>query len=161
MIIIINGILGVGKSSTAQMLAERLVNSHYIQGDDHSEFEGFDPRNKQHIYRVLASVASEVDVLHDKSNIIVDYIFEDQEQLDYFTALLDVGQRYSHFYLYCDEIENQQRVLTRSREDIDWELKRIVELRRIMDKNWDVDSIIIDTTARSIEDVVEEVLTNL
>lgn len=161
MIIIVNGILGVGKSSTAQSLAECLENSVYIQGDDYSEFEEFDPRNRQHLVRVLSDIARHVNSLSNTSNIIVDYIFEDQEQLDYFLSSLHANRDYRHFYLYCNESEHRERILNRNREDIAWELERIVELRHIMNKSWKMNCTIIDTSSRSIDSVVSEMLTKL
>jgi cytidylate kinase len=160
MIIIVNGILGVGKSSTAQSLAERLENSVYLQGDDYSEFEEFDPRNKWHIFRVLSDIANEVNVLSATSNIIVDYIFEDQEQLDHFVSSVIAAHDYRHFYLHCNGSEHRERILSRNREDVSWELERIIELRQIMEKDRS-NCILIDTSSRSIDSIVNEMVTKL
>lgn len=161
MIIIINGILGVGKSSTAQSLAGRLENSVYVQGDDYSEFEEFDPRNKQHLFRVFSDIARHVNSLSSTSNIIVDYIFEDKEQLDHFLSSINTNHDHRHFYLHCNESEHRERIRNRNREDITWELERIVELGQIMDQSWKMNCIIIDTSSRSIDSVVSEMLTKL
>lgn len=160
MIIIVNGILGVGKSSTAQRLAERVENSVYLQGDDYSEFEGFDPRNKQHIFRVLSDIANEVNRLSGNSNIIVDYIFEDEQQLGHFLSSLRADHHHRHFYLHCNESEHRQRVRNRNRDDVAWELERIVELRQIMGKDRN-NCILIDTSSRSIDSVVDEIVMKL
>jgi broad-specificity NMP kinase len=161
MIIIVNGILGVGKSTTAQLLTERLENSVYLQGDDYSEFEEFNPRNKQHVYKVLSDIARHINSLSNTSNIIIDYIFEDQEQLDHFLSSLDANHVHRHFYLQCNELEHRERILNRNREDVAWELERIVELRQIMGKSWNGNCRIIGTSSRSIDSVVSEILTKL
>lgn len=163
MIIIVNGILGVGKSSTAQSLAERLENSVYIQGDDYSEFEEFDPRNKQHLFRVFFDIARHVNSLSSTSNIIVDYIFEDQEQLDHFLLWLSENHSLIHFYIYCDKVEHVQRARQRNREDLGWELQRIEELRTIMSESWIKNNnvVCLDTTSKPIDIVVAEIICNL
>jgi dephospho-CoA kinase len=163
MIIIVNGILGVGKSSTARMLAERIENSVYIQGDDHSEFEGFNPHHRQHIYTVLSGIASEVNALHHKSNIIVDYIFEDQGQLDHFISSLNKNHGLTHLYIHCDEVEHIERVKRRNREDLEWELHRIIELRTVMHKSWigNKKVVSLNTSNKPIGVVVSEIIGHL
>lgn len=163
MIIIVNGILGVGKSSTAQSLAEHLENSVYLQGDDYSEFEEFDPTNKRHIYKVLSDIAHQVNSLSDKSNIVIDYIFEDQEQVNHFLSSLNKNLRHIHFYIHCDEIEHVERVKQRNREDLGWELQRIIELRAIMDGSWigNNNVVSLNTTSKPTAIVVSEIISIL
>lgn len=162
MIIIVNGILGVGKSSTAQSLAERLENSVYLQGDDYSEFEEFDPRSIEHLLRVIGDIATEANALSIERYIIVDYIFEDKLQLNHFVSSLHASHDYRHFYLQCNESEHRQRILNRNRDDLTWELERIVELRQTMEESWWMGNCtIIDTSSKSIDSVVDEMVAKL
>ena len=134
MIIIINGSLGVGKSSVAEQLHYKFDKSVHLDGDcigDVQPFKIYDEARLDHLYRTMELLIG----FHQKNgyhNFVINYVFESPESLQELLDLLRPLDPSIHCYwLTCDEEEQAKRIRNRSREDLQWELRRFVELRRI------------------------------
>jgi hypothetical protein len=134
MIIIINGSLGVGKSSVAEALHLKFDKSVSLDGDyigDVHPFEIYDDTRIDHLYRTLELLIG----FHQKngySNFVINYVFESPGSLQALLDLLHPLDPAIHTYwLTCREGEQAKRIRARGRDDIAWELSRFVELQRI------------------------------
>jgi chloramphenicol 3-O-phosphotransferase len=134
MIIIVNGSLGVGKSSVGDQLHYKFERSVHLDGDyigDVHPFEIYDRVRIDHLYRTLELLIR----FHRKNgyhNFVINYVFESPESLQALLDLLRPLDANIHVYwLTCDEQEQARRIHGRSREELDWELQRFVELQRI------------------------------
>jgi chloramphenicol 3-O-phosphotransferase len=134
MIIIINGSLGVGKTSVAEQLHYRFDRSVHLDGDclgDVHPFEIYDTARIKHLYRTLELLIG----FHQENgyhHFVINYVFEAPESLQELLELLRPLDPSIHVYwLTCDEEEQARRIRARGREELVWELNRFVELQRI------------------------------
>ena len=137
MIIIINGSLGVGKSSVAEQLHWKFDKSVHLDGDfigDVHPFEIYDNARIGHLYRTLELLIG----FHQKNgyhNFVINYVFESHESLQELLNLLQPLDSTIHTYwLICSEEEQAKRIRARQRAEIEWELSRFAELQRIQAK---------------------------
>jgi chloramphenicol 3-O-phosphotransferase len=134
MIIIINGSLGVGKSSVAEELHWKFDKSVYLDGDalgDVHPFEIYDPARIDHLYHTLELLVG-FHQKHGYPNFVINYVFESPASLQALLDLLRPLERDIHTYwLTCEEQEQARRIRGRQRSDLEWELNRFVELRQI------------------------------
>lgn len=157
MIIIINGSLGVGKSSVAEQLHWKFNKSVNLDGDhigDVHPFEIYDDARISHLYRTLEHLIS----FHQENgyhNFVINYVFESSESLQELLELLHPLDTSIHTYwLICDLKEQEKRIRIRQRDQIEWELKRFIELQQIQSKAAQQGFIgkKIDTTDLTIEE---------
>lgn len=160
MIIIINGSLGVGKSSVADQLRYKFDKSIHLDGDhigDVHPFRIYDEARVDHLYRTMELLVG----FHQKNgyhNFVINYVFETPKSLQELLDLLRPLDPSIHCYwLTCDQEEQAQRIQNRSREDLEWELGRFVELRRIQQEASQHGFIgkEVDTTGLSPEDIAQ------
>ena len=134
MIIIINGSLGVGKSSVSEELHYKFVKSVYLDGDYIGyvhPFEIYDSARVDHLYRTIALLVG----FHQQNgyqHFVINYVFESANSLQ---ALLDqltpLEPSIHTFWLTCAQDEQADRIRGRGQDQVDWELARFVELNRI------------------------------
>lgn len=134
MIIIINGSLGVGKSSVAEQLHWKFDRSVHLDGDaigDVHPFEIYDNARIAHLYRTLELLVG----FHQENgydNFVINYVFESPESLgDLLDLLRPLDSSIHVYWLTCNEQEQARRIRARSRDQLEWELDRFVELQRI------------------------------
>jgi len=137
MIIIINGSLGVGKSSVAEQLHWKFDKSVHLDGDyigDVHPFEIYDDARISHLYRTFELLIS----FHQKNgyhNFVINYVFESPESLQELLNLLrPLDASIYTYWLICNEEEQAKRIQGRQRDAMEWELSRFVELQRIQAK---------------------------
>ena len=137
MIIIINGSLGVGKSSVAEELHWKFDKSVHLDGDyigDVHPFEIYDEVRLDHLYRTLALLIG----FHQQNgyhSFVINYVFESPDSLQTLMDLLRPLDPSIHTYwLTCDEEEQAKRIHGRMRQSLKWELRRFVELQSIQAK---------------------------
>ena len=166
MIIIINGSLGVGKSSVAEELHYKFDKSVHLDGDyigDVHPFEIYDDARISHLYRTLALLIG----FHQKNgyhNFVINYVFESPQSLQELLSLLRPLDPSIHTYwLTCDEEEQARRIRNRSREELQWELNRFVELQRIQKQAAHHGSIgkEVDTTQLTPKEAAEVIWRNI
>lgn len=137
MIIIINGSLGVGKTSVADELHWKFDKSIHLDGDaigDVHPFEIYSTERIDHLYRTL-ELLIRFHQEHGYHNFVVNYVFESPDSLQDLLNLLQPLDTSIHVYwLTCNEQEQARRIRERQRGNIDWELSRSAELRHIQAK---------------------------
>ena len=162
MIIIINGSLGVGKSSVTRELHWKFDKSVYLDGDhigDVHPFEIYDDARIDHLYRTLALLVN----FHQKNgygNFVINYVFESPESLGDLLDLLRPLDASIHVYwLTCNEREQARRIRARSRDQLGWELDRFVELQHIQARAAQAGfiGVEVDTSKLSAVEVAEKI----
>ena len=166
MIIIINGSLGVGKSSVAEELHWKFEKSVYLDGDSLGAvhpFEIYDEARLDQLYRTLELLVG----FHQKNgydHFVINYVFELPASLQ---ALLDLLQPLDPaihtYWLTCDGQEQARRIQGRRNDNLAWELQRFVELQKIqaaaarqgfIGKEVDTTSL---TAAQTAEEIWEDI----
>jgi len=134
MIIIINGSLGVGKSSVSEELHWKFDKSVYLDGDHIGyvhPFEIYDDARIDHLYRTLALLIG----FHQENgypNFVINYVFESADALkDLTDRLHSLDPVVYTYWLTCEEQEQARRIQGRQRDQLDWEMRRFLELRQI------------------------------
>lgn len=134
MIIIINGSLGVGKSSTGDELIRKFDKAIHLDADyigNVHPFEIYDPARLDHLYRSLALLIG-FHQANGYQHFVINYVFESADTLQ---ALLDLlyplDQAIHTYWLTCDPQEQARRIRGRKNDPLEWELKRAVELQTI------------------------------
>lgn len=162
MIIIINGSVGVGKSSVAEELHWKFDKSVCLDGDyigNVNPFEIYDEARIDHLYRTLELLIGfhQQNGYHD---FVINYVFESPDSLQDLLDLLHPLDSSIHTYwLICDEKEQAKRIRNRQRHDLEWELSRFVELQRIQTKaaQQGFIGIEMDTTGLTSAEVSQEI----
>ena len=162
MIIIINGSLGVGKSSVADELHLKFDKSVHLDGDyigDVHPYEIYDQARIDHLYRTLELLIG----FHQQNgyrDFVINYVFESPDSLQALLDLLRPLDPSIHTYwLTCDEKEQARRIQDRQRNELEWELSRFAELQQIQAKAAQQGFIgkEVDTTSLTSADVAEEI----
>jgi broad-specificity NMP kinase len=162
MIIIINGSLGVGKSSVADQLHYKFDKSVHLDGDyiaDVHPFQIYDEARISHLYRTLELLIG----FHQKNgyhNFVINYVFESSQSLqELLDLLLPLDSAIYAYWLTCQEEEQAKRIQNRKRDKLEWELSRFMELQRIQAKAAQRGFIgkEIDTTQLTSTQVAEEI----
>jgi gluconate kinase len=134
LIIIINGSLGVGKSTTAEELHWKFDKSVCLDGDaigNVNPFAIYDDDRIDHLYRTLEFLI-EFHQKHGYHNFVINYVFESASSLQDLVDLLRPLDSSIHTYwLTCDKDEQAKRIEGRKRDDLGWELSRFIELQQI------------------------------
>lgn len=162
MIIIINGSLGVGKTSVASQLHYKFAKAVHLDGDsigDVQPFEIYDDVRIQHLYQTLELLIG-FHQKHGYQNFVINYVFETSESLQSLIDLLHPLDSSIHTYwLTCDPEEQARRIRNRKRDDLDWELQRFIELQHIQTQAAQQGFIgkHVDTTGLTITEVAERI----
>jgi len=162
MIIVINGSLGVGKSSVAEQLHRKFDRSVHLDGDhigDVHPFEIYDGERISYLYRTLELLIG----FHQQNgyhNFVINYIFESPKSLQELLNLIRPLDPFIHTYwLTCSAKEQARRIQKRQRDDLEWELNRFVELQQIQAESARKGFIgkKVDTTKMTSIEVAEEI----
>lgn len=136
MIIILNGSIGVGKTSVSWKLNELLQPSIMLDGDyigAVSPFEIYDEKRTEYLYQTMAHLIA-FHLENGYEHFIINYVFENQKELDALIQKLEnLELKVFCFWLTCNEKEQRQRILNRNNDQVEWELKRGVELNQILE----------------------------
>jgi broad-specificity NMP kinase len=137
MIIIINGSLGVGKTTTAEELHWKFDRSICLDGDaigNVNPFEIYDDARIEHLYQTI-ELLIEFHQKHGYHNFVINYVFESASSLqDLVDHLQPLDSSIHTYWLTCDKDEQAKRIEGRKRNDLKWELSRFVELQQIQRK---------------------------
>ena len=162
MIIVINGSLGVGKSSVAEQLHYKFDKSVCLDGDrlgDVHPFEIYDDARIEHLYHTL-ELLIDFHQKYDYRNFVINYVFESPASLQQLIDLLSPLDPIIHVYwLTCEEEEQAKRIQLRKRDEVEWELKRFVELQHIQAAaaRQGFIGVEVDTTHLSVEQVADKI----
>jgi chloramphenicol 3-O-phosphotransferase len=134
MIIIINGSLGVGKTSVGEQLQLKFDKAVHLDGDaigDVHPYEIYNEARISHLYHTLELLIG----FHQKNgyrNFVINYVFESPESLQELLDLLrSLDPTIQTYWLTCSQEEQARRIRERQREDLEWELGRFVALQKI------------------------------
>ncbi len=162
MIIIINGSLGVGKTSVADQIMWKFDKAIHLDGDaigNVHPFEIYNPARIENLYRALELLVR----FHRQigyHNVVINYVFESPGSLQNLLDLLRPLDSSIHIYwLTCEAGEQSRRIQSRRRPDLDWELNRFIELQRIQRQAAQRGflGIEVDTTGLALPEVADKI----
>ncbi len=160
MIIIINGSVGVGKTSISWDLQKKFNKSIMLDGDYIGAvypFEIYDNKRIEYLYETFSHLIK-FHYSNGYSNFIINYVFESEKSLISLTERLKkiIPEIYC-FWLTCSNEVQEKRIKKRNTEGASWELKRFIELNNIQKLASEKGFIgnKIDTSLSSIEEITE------
>ena len=157
MIVIINGSLGVGKTTVADHLYQKFDKSVHLDGDTIADVHPrdiYDDARVDHLYRTIELLIG-FHHQYGYHNFVINYVFETPGSLEQLMALLRPLDADIHvFWLTCDKNTQAKRIQGRNRSQIDWELNRFLELQQIQARGAEQGFIgkQIDTTQMTSEE---------
>ena len=161
-LILLNGPLGVGKSSVAEVLVERMrpaVNLDIDHAFDVRPFHLDDPDQIAHGVETLAMLI-EHHLAYGYRNFVANWVFESPQTLAQLKKrLASLVTPVLAYRLHCPLHELSRRVSLRGRPQIEWELRRARALHSILEHRslrYDL-GLAIDTSDRSIDEVVQAI----
>ena len=172
MIIIINGPLGIGKTSVTEELLYHFEHAVMLDGDHIGAvvpFDIYDPGRIEYLYQTIQHLVA-WHVAHGYRDFVIDYVFEEPESLARLRQLLsESSDEIYAFRLVCAEAEMEQRIHRRAQAsgsagaDLDWELQRfrqLLEIQNAATQRGDL-GFVIDTTHLSVQGVAEAIWSNV
>ena len=130
MIVIINGVLGAGKSQTAWCLLDRFDRAAVLDVDYLVALRPFsihDPKDIAYGYDTLCAVARHHHE-HGFRDLIVNWVFESAEELSALRRrLAEISSPVLTYRLVCDPDAIARRIRQRNTPDLEWELGRFRE----------------------------------
>ncbi|MFW6287203.1 MAG: AAA family ATPase [bacterium] len=166
MIIVINGSVGVGKSTISWGLLERFEKAVMLDGDYIGAvhpFEIYDQERIEYLYKTITHLVK-FHMSNGYNDFVLNYVFENHKELARLTAMLEeAGQEVRSFLLTCSDEEQRKRILKRSNgritDQVEWELNRFLELNKILAKA-QADGFIgreINTTGKDIQEIIDKI----
>lgn len=172
MIILINGAFGAGKTTTANILVERVENSIVFDPEEVGFMvrkitegvrygkEDTDDFQDIEIWKILVvNVARELKEKYRKNLIIPMTIYKENNFNYIVKGLVEIDKRFHHFYLNGTYSTIQSRLIKRGDRIGGWTFKRIEPCLEALSNNRFVKHIYID--GKNKEEVVEEILMNI
>lgn len=166
MIVVLNGSVGVGKTSVAWALHACLEPSVMLDGDylgAVNPFDLYDARRVTYLYDTLVHVIA-FHQAHAYKHFVLNYVFETPESLKELTDKLAALDDSVHvFWLRCDESVQAQRITERNNAQVTWEMQRFAELNALQTQASQAGFIghPVDTTQLTAERVARFILTHL
>jgi len=136
MIILLNACLGVGKSSVSWELNRLLEKSFMLDGDHLGAVQPFEIYDRERIADLYEAFETMVRFYYRRGypHAVLNYVFESSNSLqDLLSRLRPIDEDIHVFWLTCDPQKQVRRIRRRGREDMDWELERMVELNEILE----------------------------
>ena len=165
MIIIINGSIGVGKTSVSWALQKKFSKSVMLDGDYIGAvhpFKIYDEERIEYLYETLSHLVK-FHYSNGYNNFVINYVFESPASLKKLTKKLEtVSGNIFCFWLTCSPLEQKKRIALRDTDQKEWELNRIIELNSILsyaDKKGFIGKK-IDTDGKSIDEVAAIIFRN-
>ncbi|WP_054742643.1 adenylate kinase family protein [Cellulosilyticum ruminicola] len=159
MIIILNGTCGVGKTTAAWLLLDSLYGSVMMDADHICATNPFVLKDSQR-EKYLNDTMMELIKFHRKNgykNFIISNVYENSSELETLLQNPELQDEKVFVYRLTGEAEViRQRIIKRNTYDVEWELKRFIELQATLDAYNETQEIgkIIDTTNMSIGEIV-------
>lgn len=166
MIIILNGPLGIGKSTTAWGLVARFEQAVMLDMDYIAAIHPFDFYNPQHLDYCLQTLALLIrhHRAHGYTHFVVNWVFESAALLEQLrTHLADLPLALSVFRLTCTPQVLEQRIRQRNLPNVEWEVQRGRDLLAILERAAAEGGmgIGVDTTSRTADEVVDLIASHL
>jgi len=135
LIIILNGSIGVGKTSISRKTNELLDNSVMLDGDylgAVNPFKIYDENRIEYLYQTITQL-TRFHKDNGYNNFVINYVFETNNRLQELVNKLEIlDNKIFCYWLTCSEKEQEKRILNRNNNEVVWELKRAKELNRIL-----------------------------
>jgi hypothetical protein len=136
MIILLNGAIGVGKTTTALYLVHEIPRVTVIDGELLVPIRQMDPKSWEMFEYACTTLQTLLDhhSRHGFDRFIITWILETPEKMRRFLAALPVALRIpvESFLLLCEEGELVGRIKTRNRPDVTHEIRRGRELCAVL-----------------------------
>ena len=165
-IVIINGPLGIGKSTTAWALSEKFAKAVMLDGDYIAAFHPFDFYDQTHLDYAydLFAVLMRHHVAHGFRHFVVNWVFESAAQLEALSLrLTSLDIPIYPYRLTADPDIVAQRVWDRGNDDVMWEVERARALHDILEaaaREGDLGHV-IDTTSLNPQAVAARIWDDL
>ncbi len=166
MIVIINGSLGVGKTSVAKEIHWKFDKSVCLDGDAIGHvhpFEIYDEARLDHLYQTFALLIR-FHQTFGYQNFVINYVFESAASLqDLISKLSPFDADIHTYWLTCHQDEQARRIKGRNRDQLAWELTRFLALQEIQQQAAQKGFIgaEVDTTHLSPEEVAANIWTDI
>ena len=166
MIVILNGSVGVGKTTVAWALNECFAKSVMLDGDYIGAvhpFELHDEKRVAYLYKTLAHLVA-FHQTNGYDTFVINYVFESSDSL---AALLKELEPHDTiirtFWLTCAEEEQRARISKRRTDQWAWELERFLELNALQAQASQLGFVgePVDTTAKTAEEVAATICAKL
>ncbi len=159
MIIILNGTCGVGKTTTAWLALDSfyssvMIDADYICATNPYVLESEDRQD------YLNKTIIELIKFHRKNNyknFIISNVYENPEALE---KLINYSElKDDEKYVFCLKADTEtvrERIIKRDTYDVEWELKRFIQLQKILDKYSGIGGVgkEINTTNLSLGEII-------
>lgn len=187
MIVIINGALGIGKSTVGEAIVDELGDAIFMDGDYYYVHSSINFRHPDYHCQwcdiIAHNIIYHLTQVKTSKNFVISYVFQTQEQLlqlittiyKHFNKIttsntsnncnenIDPNPKIFTFLLtVTDNNILKKRIRKRNNGDLEWELDRGCELLQLLNKQHKMQphSIgqVIDTTTRGVADIVDEIV---
>ena len=159
MIVILNGSVGVGKTTVAWALSRSFEKAVMLDGDYIGAvhpFEIYSDARISYLYKTFEHLIR-FHQTHGYQNFVINYVFESPELLAALVGPLEaLDSRVYTFWLTCAEPEQRARIFQRRTDQVVWELERFTELNAILEaaaSRGDIGTR-LETTGQSVEKIV-------
>ncbi|CEN78663.1 AAA family ATPase [Paraclostridium sordellii] len=158
-LIIINGVMGVGKTSVSKALYKQLDNSFWLDGDNCWMMNPFEVTSENK-YMVIDNITYLIDnfIKNSKSKyIILNWVIHTDEIMN--SILYKINMDKIDLYkitLICDE----DTLVKRIKKDIQFGIRDEDNIKRSLDKlklYKNMNTLKIDTSNKSIDEIVENI----
>lgn len=162
MVILINGVCGVGKSTVSRSLYKRLKDKDFIRldGDEYViEHRTKPPESMADVGKWHVDIIGKAIVeLLKNHNVIVSDTFVFSEEVEFLSELQKSGMKVMHFILDAEKLTVAQRTLADKRHSYakDWRLKTYVPNMLSLRFNYP-DAVHVATDGRSVAEIVSEI----
>ncbi len=157
-IVVINGPLGIGKSTTAWALSEKFSKAVMLDGDYIAAFHPFDFYHQPHLdyaYSLFALLMRH-HAAHGFRHFVVNWVLESAAQLAVLSAhFAPLGIPVYPYRLTADPAVIAQRIQQRANPDVAWELERAHTLHSILEAAAHQGDMgrVLDTTTLTAQEV--------
>ena len=138
MIIVINGSLGVGKTSTSWALMKLIDYCVMLDGDILGAVNPFELADSKR-FDYFIDTMSHLIKFHKKNSyrhFVINYVFENATEFDkLIDKLHESDDHVRSFLLTCNREKQKARIIKRNNETVDGELKRSKELNGILEQS--------------------------
>jgi broad-specificity NMP kinase len=161
-VLIINGPLGIGKTTIAWYLLEKFRVGVMLDGDYIAAFHPFDHYNPTHLdyaYNTFRMLIAH-HLAHGIRDFVLNWVFEDPARLQQFRHMLeDVVPPVLVYRLTCTPAELERRIRQRGLPEVEVEVKRGQELVHFLDQAAEPGKLghVVETTHRSAIVVAETI----
>lgn len=162
-IVLLSGPAGVGKSTTADILANTLSKSAYISGDtiSHMTVSGYEkPWESQNAKNLVLKNIKDLskNFLNQGYDVVTDWVIFWDDIKEIIVSLLNLGYEVRYVVLWSDEATNLKRDSLR---DIDCQMGERVKVLRAEFKNSNIpDKYFLNNTNLNINEVVSQILSD-